>query len=602
MPPKKVASRKDKREPSKTCTGKDIKQLKDYADDNKLPRNFLAHMLEKDGFLEKFGLYPSLNECEFSFELGDWYAVHVTDEQNNKFFYDRNGTKQVGICYFKVQQRDDEYSIDPNTIRFDKPPELEGLRQCIINSKGKCGVPEKAEKQTVLTCPPPLVPKLVPKAQVVPPPQRVIPTPTDVNQNVMESLALGFPTEKEAASMVNVGPKNKISRDEAEKMDKATLIDWMAKNMYPADILTCLRTGALSAQERQKLEAVERDIPTGGGEQDVSMSQADLQAINLASTLPPEVAKKMYKKITKESFTKELRGLDSVAKKQGIAELCRRSGKNVETRQRAGRKPGTYVFELYEQGKLVGDDEINDLLDDCAAREANRLQSMLRSRWTGVMRQVASKSKKGKFPVFAEPVEQMQPTPGKMTPAELMNIVESAGDRRDGIIQVAEIVNLGYTFTKSERSGRKAGTTVTEYRDSDNNVVTSEEFEDILAESIAKLSPMGFGTKCKLMNKRARHPLKVSRVRSNFKCAVNNCKGSKNYKQCMKTTLRKIYRKKATVSFGKKKKKITKTRKSPKRSATLFKVGTVRKGMDKKRWIVKKTRTGVKRWVRFSKK
>ena len=59
MPPKKTPKRKDKLEPSKTCTGKDITQLKDFADNNDLPRNFLAYMLEKDGFLEKFGLHPS---------------------------------------------------------------------------------------------------------------------------------------------------------------------------------------------------------------------------------------------------------------------------------------------------------------------------------------------------------------------------------------------------------------------------------------------------------------------------------------------------------------------------------------------------------------
>ena len=40
-----------------------------------------------------------------------------------------------------------------------------------------------------------------------------------------------------------------------------------------------------------------------------------------------------------------------------------------------------------------------------------------------------------------------------------------------------------------------------------------------------------------------------------------------------------------------------KTRKSPVESATLFKVGTKKRGQDGQIWIVKKTKTGVQRWV-----
>jgi hypothetical protein len=47
------------------------------------------------------------------------------------------------------------------------------------------------------------------------------------------------------------------------------------------------------------------------------------------------------------------------------------------------------------------------------------------------------------------------------------------------------------------------------------------------------------------------------------------------------------------------KKKIIK-RKSPIESATLFKVGTKKKGVDGKIWIIKVTSNGVKRWVLFT--
>ena len=47
---------------------------------------------------------------------------------------------------------------------------------------------------------------------------------------------------------------------------------------------------------------------------------------------------------------------------------------------------------------------------------------------------------------------------------------------------------------------------------------------------------------------------------------------------------------------------VSKKRKSPEVSATTKKVGTVAKGLDGKRWVVKKSVNGVKRWARLTKK
>ena len=44
--------------------------------------------------------------------------------------------------------------------------------------------------------------------------------------------------------------------------------------------------------------------------------------------------------------------------------------------------------------------------------------------------------------------------------------------------------------------------------------------------------------------------------------------------------------------------KVSSKRKSPAQSATSYRVGTTKKGLDRKMWVVKKTRTGVKRWVK----
>jgi hypothetical protein len=45
-------------------------------------------------------------------------------------------------------------------------------------------------------------------------------------------------------------------------------------------------------------------------------------------------------------------------------------------------------------------------------------------------------------------------------------------------------------------------------------------------------------------------------------------------------------------------KRVSTKRKSPEQSATLYKIGTVKKGNDGNRWVVKKASNGVKRWVK----
>ena len=101
--------------------------------------------------------------------------------------------------------------------------------------------------------------------------------------------------------------------------------------------------------------------------------------------------------------------------------------------------------------------------------------------------------------------------------------------------------------------------------------------------------------------------------RKRFSMAVKKCKGKSGYQSCMKKALKSCRK----SSFGKKRKVVSKTytktgalrkkflksrgRKSPNVSATSKAVGTKMVGNDKKMWVVKKTVTGVKRWVRVSK-
>ena len=643
MPPKKQIG------PSgKTCTSKDPRQLQDYANDPSISRNFLAHMLADFGFLEKFKLYPNFNECEYSFESGNWYAVHVTDEQGNQFFYDRNGAVSKGICYFQIENRNEVWGIVPESITFEKPPELEGLRQCQIKTNGKCGVPEKAKAKAVrspassASSTPQATP--VPKPRAVVPPPRPVNLPPEITDDVVKSLELTFPTAVEGVSAVAAisGPKKQISRDEAEKMDKATLIAWMAKNMYPEDILMCLRTGALSSQDRKKLEEVEAELPS-----DVApMSQADLQAINIAAGLAPDIARKMYKRVTKEELSSQIRGLSGLAKLEGIAELCRRSGKSVNVGKKAGRKPGTFVDALLE-GRYskeldkvvytpVDGDVIDELLDDCAEREAIRLQNLLRRRFTSVMPMVARAQQRGKIPAFQPPVQAPAPPATNSFEQRVTAALAMPDSQEKGqaLVLLSNEAGLDYSF-KVVKSGKLV------IYDDDGNPMGNAAIKAALLESRTQ----GFGRRikrCKPVTKSAKHPLKVKL--KNFKCAVKTCRKSNDYKKCMKTTLRKIYKKRTTAAFGKKRapksqivrfkiaakqckgkeyrtcfrkvlkkmkpktkpkkikiKSLTKSkskRKCPRVSATNYKVGTVRKGIDGKKWIVKRLKNKIKRWVK----
>jgi hypothetical protein len=84
-----------------------------------------------------------------------------------------------------------------------------------------------------------------------------------------------------------------------------------------------------------------------------------------------------------------------------------------------------------------------------------------------------------------------------------------------------------------------------------------------------------------------------------------------------KTTKKKAPKKKTTKKKAPKKKKktttrlrkttggskrVSTTRKSPEASATTKKIGSVARGIDGNRWVVKKASNGVKRWSKISEK
>jgi len=79
--------------------------------------------------------------------------------------------------------------------------------------------------------------------------------------------------------------------------------------------------------------------------------------------------------------------------------------------------------------------------------------------------------------------------------------------------------------------------------------------------------------------------------------------GKKRKTTKKKTTKKKTTKKKTTTRLRNTKggsKRVSTTRKSPEASATTKKIGSVARGIDGNRWVVKKASNGVKRWSKIT--
>jgi len=102
----------------------------------------------------------------------------------------------------------------------------------------------------------------------------------------------------------------------------------------------------------------------------------------------------------------------------------------------------------------------------------------------------------------------------------------------------------------------------------------------------------------KIYNFNSKGPGRVTLYRNHEKSfkekrSVKKAKRSKKVKRSKKPKT--TTRKRRTVGGSK---RVSTKRKSPEKSATLYKVGTTKRGNDGNLWVVKKTSNGVKRWVK----
>jgi hypothetical protein len=203
----------------------------------------------------------------------------------------------------------------------------------------------------------------------------------------------------------------------------------------------------------------------------------------------------------------------------------------------------------------------------------------------------------------------------------------------DDIIKVIKNVSI---ISLSKKEGRtnvmiQLKASIKTILDNNRSLINDKSIDKILLKIPAKAAPLKPFLKPFLTSLITKTPSsfgKCKNVQQIFICASKKCKGTKNYRKCMKTTLRKMHSKKKKVckkkkkcSFGKCKigsvkrrsggmyilkkvkgvkkwVKVSSKRKSPAQSATSYRVGTTKKGLDRKMWVVKKTRAGVKRWVK----
>ena len=670
------------------CGGRDITPLQNYANDLNLPRGFLANLLHESEYLEEYQVIPNLNECELTFPNSDWFGVYITDLQGNgKYWFDANGNEVPFVYYFKVIEGPDGYpKINFATATFKKPPELENARPCVIRDggcytpgperKGTRGSPGGSAASSATSTPAKKTKKAAAAASPAAAP--VVSIPSDSLQAAMEALQL---EPKEAAP---VG--SKLPRDEAEKLDRKMMIDWMSTNMDPRDVLGCLESGALSAQDQAKIAQLREDIgagvaPGGGGVEEA--------AVRAMQVLPSAQTLKMFKAISKKELMAELNAISNMNdRKQGIVQLCQRAGLHYQL-------DNSKIPKIIGPGGTTVRPEI--AMEECARAEARRAHEILAGKVQTAGR-YARKIIAGKYPPYTPPAMSgssvagpsgVSAPSGQMTPTQA-NFTGEFIDDLMGLLQneefedfVAAINNTGLVIELREDGI---------YRDGVYVDTESDEMQDLIDEAALayiKKYNVAFGRRrgCGKVRKNAKHPMKVSKVRSNFKCAAKkckkakgkyqacmrttlrkmykrsasfgkkskskggskvtkifskaakHCKGSKNYRKCMKKTLRKMHKRNSSfgkrlkrslsrreskrltskrkmnmLSFGKKRKRPTPRnkkmvykirtrrihpkRKSPRMSATSAPVGTVKQGVDGNLWVIKKTKNGVKRWMK----
>lgn len=310
----------------------------------------LARALMNDDSLMDFNGQINANECVFSYPDSNWYSVYLM-KNNGEMYWGTTGARKF---YFQMDFRLDGEGVPidafPINGTLETPDELmvngSEMKNCVIKENGKCGNPESKKKKK--------------KSGAVQEDYEEQETPEQILQNVSQ------------VSLVS-GPKQKMPRDYFENLgSKSLIIDWMIANMKPNEIFKCIQSGSLSAEDLQQAESLLTTIPSSSSNQASGVSQAEINSV-INSFSPGEISN-MVKVITREELVGAVSRIkDPERRKESIITLCKRAGlKKYSIRKNAKGKN----IILDEDGEQV--DDINEVLDECAKREAYRLKKMLK--------------------------------------------------------------------------------------------------------------------------------------------------------------------------------------------------------------------------------
>jgi len=328
----------------------------------------LAKALQNEDMLMDFNGQVHANECVFSYPDSNWYSVYLLNENGEKYF----GEKGAQKFYFQMdfQMNKDDIVVDafPTNGTFDTPDELMvngvEMKNCVVKENGKCGNPVSKKKKKKSSA---IAEGLEDSDE----------EDTETPEAVLEGLA----------SIPSVGPgKTKMPRDYFEGLgSKSLIIDWMIANMKPGEIFKCIQRGSLSAEDVQQAQQLLGEGGIGPQPGPSGVSQSEINAM-IQSFTPGEI-NAMVKIVTKEELVAAVSRKKGDNKKESIVTLCKRAGvKGYSLKQ--GKK-GLLIVD--SDGEQV--DSIDEVLDECAAKESARINKLLKQQGMaeGMIQQLVSK-------------------------------------------------------------------------------------------------------------------------------------------------------------------------------------------------------------------
>ena len=444
----------------------------------------LARALLNNGDLDKFTGQTHASECVFSYPESDWFGVYMLDQNGDKIWNDDDRAYMKFYFKIKVNTAGTNAAILEDTMTYDTPDELKDeygneISHCVLRGT-KCGDPEDLKIKKLLTkkeasAKPKAAKsenvastsgtKRAPKEKVEQEPVQSL--PPQVSPALLAQLQDFSLSGGEASSSSSTRQATKISREYFEQMkNKEMIVDWMIKNMDPKVLVNCIKKGSLSQADLQDAERIagmevsETPIEEQLGE----LSLSDLNTLEVARSLPQAEVKSMLQKVTKETISElinKVSGDDK--KKEAIVELCKRAGINKYSTAIKRKQ----LRLLDEEGDIVDEREIKEIIDECAKREATKLRRRL-----AILSYVASQPRtvrQDKQPVIKQ----------EITRDSIINEINRLGpdDKKNAIVELCKRNGVDKYSTAIKRKQLRL-------LDEEGDIIDEREIDGILMECV----------------------------------------------------------------------------------------------------------------------